>query len=363
MAALYNAEATARGIPSMALSAGLTNRRETPPTMPFLVEAVAQEVPDRPAVYAAMAGHVPRPLSDLPFVAVDGVSYLYDPARKRKHLAQDTKAVEAWLRSAPSTPRMSLAIPDSGYQIWEQSGRPALDSQAGRLVVSAYRRDVVVVRALVNTLLAATAAQPTSAHLAPTPTRRIVTPLAKTAPAASPAAPIASESEAKPPRRQRNVIEVTSPKALERAEVLGDVRAWLRAALPTGRAVLVRYGLWERAEAHFGSWNEAVQAAGIPVAEETLWALPARDPELSFDILVEALPNAVVARLCAVTIQKAARRRRDNGAPDPARQLHRRIVATGQLGVAADEAIAAQLGITANEVAKVREQEALADAT
>jgi hypothetical protein len=125
------------------------------------------------------------------------------------------------------------------------------------------------------------------------------------------------------------------------------------------RTSLTRYGLWQRAEKAFGSWDEALVAADIPVAKEPLWMLP-RDSELSLDILIEALPDPIVARLSSLSVAKVRGRRRANGAPDAARQLVRRIMATDRLGKVADEVIAKELGISTEEVASVRESEGIA---
>jgi len=493
LAALYNAEVKARDAPGIAFSAGLSNRRESPPTTPFLLEAVAQEVGDLPAVLEALKNHQPRPLKDLDFVAVDGVSYLYDPARSRGHLAQDARAIQTWLQPAPTTLLMQLAVKDSGYETWVEHGRPTLEDAAGHLVVAAYRREVAALRALMPALLPSEdGTMPSLVVLAPPPparvqpqaaqpprvqspplvqrvqpppvervqsspvvqrvqspwAQRIQSPPPQRVPSPPPAqAPSAEETPRPHVARKRTVVrtgiarsvvptdvivrrvltdvrtddiraddaraervsgptsapqvtqpqvtqpqvtqpQVTQPQPVrapeapktrrkaalpseavaatidpataERAEVLEDVRAWIRAALPVRRPTLSRYGLWERAETHFGSWSKAVSAAGIPLAAEPLWQLPARDPELSFDILVEALPDAIVARLCSVTLAKVRRRRRDNGAPDPTRQLHRRVLATNRLDVVSDEVIATQLGVSTEAIAEVREAERLA---
>jgi hypothetical protein len=457
---LYNADVKGAE-PGSAISAGLSNRREVPPTTPFLLEAIAQELTDLPEVLEALKNHRPRPLKDLEFVAVDGVSYLYDPARSRAHLAQDARAIQAWLQPAPTTPLMQLAVKDPGYESWVQHGRPTLEDPAGQPVIAAYRREVASLRALMRALFPSDDAPP-SPLLVPMPVppkaapavervlavQRVKAPAVQRAPAVErvpavhrihaaakpvePPPPTLVAPAPEPPRvapkrivvrpgvvrqivadavrgqvartenaptkdaptenartenaptkdaptkdartenartanvqapepqepgKKRRKAAPVDPAAVERTEVLDDVRAWLRAALPVKRPTLVRYGLWERAEAQFGSWDEAVAAAGIPVPNTALWQLPARDPDLSFDILVEALPDEVVARLCSVTLAKVRRRRRDNGAPDPARQLHRRVLATNQLGVDSDEVIAAQLGVSAEAIAQVREAE------
>ena len=560
LAALYNAEAEALGESGRAISAGLSNRTEMPPTAAYLLEAVKRGVPELPKVFEALSAHRPTPLKTLPFVEVRGVSYLYDPARKAEHLVQDARAIHAWLTPAPTTSVLRLAMKDAGYEAWDQAGRPALESEAGQEVLLTYIRQVGELRSLARSLLgvaapldaslvapleppkpprviepvvstvkrpaAAIAAPVVPAYVKPTyvtprhgvpvpsyvtpshgttrlpatayvtpshgtprpvisayvtpshgtprppvstyvtpaqgtprfgvplptpssgtsrdgisglsdvgavdpslprPARRIVqirpepvapspaseaaspsSPKAKAprtkAPktrdaegtAAKPAQAIASKNaEARPPEatearpaeartpeprapeapaaeasapeasaegrptKPTKSKKAASPQETERAEVLEDVRAWLRAALPVRRTSLTRYGLWQRAEKAFGSWDEALVAADIPVAKEPLWMLP-RDSELSLDILIEALPDPIVARLSSLSVAKVRGRRRANGAPDAARQLVRRIMATDRLGKVADEVIAKELGISTEDVASVRESEGIA---
>lgn len=161
--------------------------------------------------------------------------------------------------------------------------------------------------------------------------------------------------------REAKVTPKPAPKApkLEgpAGEALEDLRAWLRAALPLSRPTLVRYGLWERVNQHLGGWETAVAATGVTPAEP-LWKLP-RDPELAFDILIEALPDETVARLTEESIAKVRTRRKQTNGPSPEEQLTRRLVATEQLGSVPDAEIAAHLGLEVEDVARVREAEKL----
>ena len=377
LAALYNAEAKARGLSARATSAGLSNRRELPPTTVFLLEAVAREVRDLPAVYAEVSLHRPTPLKSLAISemkGLSGVSYLYDPARKPHHRAEDAKVIERWLAAAPGTPVIELAIKDAGYEAWDRDGRPSLDSPAGQSVLSVYMREVGALRTLARALVAAAAPSEATA-----PKRQPEEPIRTVdvvqAPPSTPSSTSESEvtehigptnaplkakrpssARAQKPRKTDAPLE---PEAKERADALDDVRAWIRAALPLSRTTLTRYGLWKRAEQHFGSWEGAIAASGIAVAKEPLWMLP-RDRELSLDILIEALPDANVARLSGLSLPKIRARRRANGAPDAARQLSRRVVATDLLGGVPDEAIAAQLGVPVEAIVRIREAEEIA---
>lgn len=478
LAALYNAEAEALGNPSRAISAGLSNRTVMPPTAVYLFESVARALPDRPEILAALRAHQPTPLRSLPFRSIAGACLVHEPARKPKDLADDEKAMRAWLATEAATPLMKLAVDDPGYREWKARGEPALGSPDGEAVLAVYAQQVAVVRVMATALAAATAAHPDQPPLpvvqpppppsvshgppeaevfvmrvrhktgeiplptpppelrrpepppapvpepiTPTPratVRKIVgvqrppTPaagitrkpeyaagakptsssgavaspaLATSSKAASVAAPAdvprpapaptkvsSPEPETEPevaPRKSADAPKkraaAKAPKAsapaeassdTERAEALEDVRSWLRAALPVSRAALSRHGLVQRAEKHFTSWDEAVRAAGIEPAEP-LWQLP-RDPDLSLDILIEALPDDVVARITAMDVKKVRARRKANDAPDPANQLRRRLVATEKLGKVPDADLAAQLLIPVEVVVAVREVEGLA---
>ncbi len=451
-AAIFDVEALHAGSDARAISAGLTNRTDAPPTSAHLLAAASRVLAASPALEVLRA-HRPTPLRTRPRTPVSGVLYLHETARSRRHLLDDAKVLRAWIGAPAGIPVVGLAMDDGGYRLWEELGRPALDSAEGERVVEAYAAQLGALRPLARNLVATLSAATDTAvalsvipgtselpkpiaALPPVPvvevtrTVRSVEPPAsrfheralRQAPAAiappleaplfvpppsttppegrrrrviqlpPPAAPPAVEaavprtrsrraaSSAPPPAPAREAggeppggspsrapseradeeHREAPPVAAEPARVLAleDVRSWLRAALPTSRAALVRWGLWRRAGAQFGSWEQAVEASGVSVAEP-LWKLP-RDPEIALDILVEALPDAVVARLAARSLEEVALHRRRMGGPSPTQQLTRRLVATERLGVVPDAQLARELAVPVTEVEQVREREGIA---
>jgi len=451
-AALLDVEALHAGSSARAISAGLTNRIDAPPTSAHLL-AAAGRVLGTSAALAVLRAHRPTPLRTRPREPVSGVLYLHESARSRRHLLDDAKVLRAWVGAVANVPVVGLAMDDGGYRLWEELGRPPLDSAEGERVVDAYAAQLHALRPLARNLVAtllaatdtavalsvipgtselpkpivavppapvvevtrtvrsieppprtfvertvrqapATAVLPLDAPLlapppsttppegrrrrviqlppppppppaAAPPTRARTRRAASTAPPAAPAlepggAPGDREPMAAPSERVDVAARGTKAAEASPAQllVLEDVRSWLRAALPTSRSALVRWGLWKRAGEQFGSWEGAVEASGLSVAEP-LWKLP-RDPEVALDILVEALPDAVVARLAELSSEEVALHRRRMGGPSPAQQLTRRLVATERLGSVPDEQLAHELAVPVAEVEQVREREGIA---